>query len=389
MRLLSKEVFMTCRDGRPVFPGFVNYIDAHKPVLQHRYGWVDASDTYDDFADHFSFDNGVTWSEPVMKLQSHEVPEGRVRYAENAAFFDRNGGRLLTFCSRAFYPKGLSSADELFSIVWDVYDPGTGQWRGEQTIEHDLPGGLGISFCFPLQAASGTLLIPAMTMVLDEAGQPLHYRDCWAPMHASLTLQGHWQPDGSLRWVMGMPVHVDPEKSSRGYSENALAQLADGRLVVVLRGDNSMYPERPGYKWHCFSEDEGLTWSEPEPLGCSEGEPIESSSTGCALLRSHTDGRLYFIGNLALDGDRANGNWPRSPLIIAEVQEQPFALRRETITVIDRRAPDEPAQTQLSNFRFYQDRITGEIVVFLSRFGEKDLEQWKLADYYRYRIALD
>jgi hypothetical protein len=43
----------------------------------------------------------------------------------------------------------------------------------------------------------------------------------------------------------------------------------------------------------------------------------------------------------------------------------------------------------MSNFRFYQDRLSGDAVVFLSRFGERHPENWKLADYYRYRVALD
>ena len=43
---------------------------------------------------------------------------------------------------------------------------------------------------------------------------------------------------------------------------------------------------------------------------------------------------------------------------------------------------------QLSNFRYYQDRETGEVVIFLSRYGEQSAKQWMLADYYRYRVAL-
>jgi hypothetical protein len=42
----------------------------------------------------------------------------------------------------------------------------------------------------------------------------------------------------------------------------------------------------------------------------------------------------------------------------------------------------------LSNFRFYEDRESGELVVFLSRFGERSERDWMAADYYRYRIEL-
>ena len=71
-----------------------------------------------------------------------------------------------------------------------------------------------------------------------------------------------------------------------------------------------------------------------------------------------------------------------------EVHEKPFALRRETIFIVDERSQGDSPQVQLSNFRYYQDRETGEVVIFLSRYGEQSAKQWMLADYYRYRVAL-
>ncbi|MBI2299679.1 MAG: exo-alpha-sialidase [Armatimonadetes bacterium] len=389
MRVLSREMTVPCRDGRPVFPGFVTYVSVAEPILLHRYGRVDASDTYDDFDDYLSRDNGRTWSQPIHGLRSRTTPAGRVRYAENAAFFDPDTGRLLTFCSRGLYPHDKIDVDEKYEVVTDMWDPAADRWRGEELLAHALPGGLCISFCFPLKTCSGKLLLPAMTLLLDGAGNPVHYQGCWAPSYASLTVQGRYQADGSLAWQVGRPVDTDPARSSRGFDENTLAELADGRVVMVMRGDNGMFPERPGHKWHCFSDDEGLTWSRPEPLGCSDGGTVESGSNGSALLRSARNGKLYWIGNLALDGERANANWPRSPLCIVEMQEEPLAFRRDTITVIDRRAPDEPPLTQLSNFRFYQDRLTGDVVIYLARFGERDPDNWMDADYYRYRVALE
>jgi len=75
-------------------------------------------------------------------------------------------------------------------------------------------------------------------------------------------------------------------------------------------------------------------------------------------------------------------------LFIAEVIEEPFGLRRDTMTIIDQRIPSDSDKIQISNFRYYQDRETGDVVVFATRFGEIDAKQWKKAGYYRYRIAI-
>ena len=42
----------------------------------------------------------------------------------------------------------------------------------------------------------------------------------------------------------------------------------------------------------------------------------------------------------------------------------------------------------MSDFRFYQDRRTGDLVVFVTRYAERNARDWMLADYYRYRVEL-
>jgi hypothetical protein len=203
-----------------------------------------------------------------------------------------------------------------------------------------------------------------------------------------VTLIGNWTDKGKLAFRLGEPLTLEPERSSRGLDENTVIELRDGRLAAVCRGDNSAFPDKPGYKWLSFSSDGGYTWSKPVPFPASEGEPIESGANGSALFRSMKNGRLYWLGNLALHGERAKGNWPRSPLCLVEVQEEPFALRRDTIFVVDERGFNDSLRVQMSNFRFYQDRENGDLVIFLSRYGEQSEKQWMLADYYRYRVEM-
>lgn len=174
----------------------------------------------------------------------------------------------------------------------------------------------------------------------------------------------------------------------------AVAELPDGRLALVLRGANHLWPERPGCKYLSFSRDAGLTWSSAQPLHCDDGSLIESSSTGSAFLRDRRNGQLYWIGNLCIDGRRPyswGSNMPRSPIVIARVREDDCTIVRSSIAVIDRAAPHEHPDTQMSNFKVYQDRLTHEAVIYLPRYGERGYNglDWLLADHYEYRVHLD
>jgi hypothetical protein len=102
---------------------------------------------------------------------------------------------------------------------------------------------------------------------------------------------------------------------------------------------------------------------------------VESPSSGSALFRSIKDGCLYWIGNLCVLGERPNANWPRNPLIITRFDEDKLAFCRETISIIDRTGEKDGPRTQLSNFKYYQDRENGDVVLFMTRFGENGTEQ--------------
>jgi hypothetical protein len=56
---------------------------------------------------------------------------------------------------------------------------------------------------------------------------------------------------------------------------------------------------------------------------------------------------------------------------------------------IDERGPDDSPDVQLSNFRFYQDRETGHLVVLMTRFCERGLKRIGESDCYRYEVELE
>ncbi len=389
MKLLAKELVLRYQCGRDVVPGFVTYVSRRDPVLMHCYGWQDYSDAYDDYVITISRDNGRTWSEPYLHWESQTADRGKLRYIEPAAFFDPDTEKLLTFTNRRLYPDDKLDVDHHGELVIETYDPCSNSWSPRQVVtvpEGRIPS---VSFCVPFKTSSGRLIVPGQCSMLDENGQPLHYRGCWSPAGTIVNLLGDYGEDGTITWSLSRPVIPDLERTSRGHYEPTLAELPGGRLVMVLRGDNSMFPDKPGYKWVSFSDDRGDTWSDPEPVAFTDGQTIESGSNGSRLLRSEKTGKLYWIGNLCLPGERANGNMPRSSLSILQVREEPFAFMPETRWVIDEKSSNDSPDLMLSNFRCYQDRFTGDVVLYLSRLGELGRPQWQQADYYRYRIELE
>jgi len=386
--VLSKEVFLRHENRRPVTTGFITYVSRTKPVLMHCFGREDYSDGYDDYAIQLSSDNGRTWSKPEVRWKSSVVQDGRMRYAEPAAFFDPDSEKLIVLIDLTLYPRDKLNVDTEYGLELNIYDPAKKKWTERSEVKFPGQRTPAMSFSFPIKTARGRLLFPGMRKRVDAEGKAIHYRNTWAPMDEVVTVIGEWKSGRDLRFRLGQALQIAPERSSRGLDENALVELPDGRIAAVCRGDNSAFPDQPGYKWLSFSTNDGQTWSAPVPLPATGGDPIEYGANGSAFFRSSRNGKLYWLGNLALRGERPNGNWPRSPLCLIEVQESPFALKRDTIFAVDERTFNDSPRVQMSNFRFYQDRENGELVIFLTRYGERSEKEWMLADYYRYRVEL-
>jgi hypothetical protein len=388
MKLLSKEVFIQCRDRRPPASGFVTYISQTQPVLMHCHGWEDYSDGYDDYSVSVSVDNGKTWSPDEVRWKSSLSATGRIRYAEPAAFFDADQGKLIVLIDRVLYPQDKLNADADYTLELNIYDPQTTTWSTPTDLSFPGQRSPAMSFSFPIKTSHGRLLFPGMRKTVDATGRAIHYQNGWAPVDEVVTVIGEYATGGNLTWQLGRPLGISPSVSSRGLDENTVIELPGGRIAAVCRGDNSAFPDKPGYKWLSVSSDEGQTWPAPVPFPATGGEPIQSGANGSALFRSIKNGRLFWMGNLALRGETPKGNWPRSPLVLVEVQEEPLALKRDTIFAVDERTFNDSPRVQLSNFRFYQDRETGDVVLFLTRYGEQSEKEWMLADYYRYRIQM-
>lgn len=208
---------------------------------------------------------------------------------------------------------------------------------------------------------------------------------------------GTWdQQAADYTWDVSSAVAVPLEWSGRGLMEPAIAELADGRVVMALRGSTDVErlfcPQgdiqvtQPGRHWFTISEDDGYTWGPVREWRYDDGEPFYSPSSFSRLLR-HSNGKLYWIGNICPEPPQ--GNMPRHPLVVAEVDETQPALLRNTVTVIDTKGEDETVHQyfQLSNFSAFENTQTGAIELYLTRYGESP-EHWLKANAYKYVIEL-
>ena len=179
-------------------------------------------------------------------------------------------------------------------------------------------------------------------------------------------------------FTLSEPVILSDTQSSRGIDEPMIAELENGRIILVMRGSNvvsgdwntRINPYAPSFKWWSYSDDGGKTFTTPMPWHFDNREVVYSSATICELVRSIKNGKLYWIGNFT--SPNIYGNGPRFPLHICEIDEETGVLKHDTLTVIDTRREGDSESVQLSNFHVLQDRETGNIEVSLFKVCQFD-----------------
>jgi len=233
----------------------------------------------------------------------------------------------------------------------------------------------------------GTVVYPAaeVPMEITDRGQKEKVR-------GMLCFIGRWGPqEQTYDWGISEPIRVPLRVSGRGLEEPTIAELRDGRLLLVIRGSTHMMPgdwkgkvENGGHKWMSLSADGGRTWSPVTDLRYDTGEPFYSPGAYAMLLRHQQSGRLLCFLNIS--PSPTSGDRPRYPLYLAEVDESVPAIKKETLTVVEDRHPTDTPDIQFSNFSLLEDRETGDVELYMTRFGER--EDWRMADSYRYTIRL-
>ena len=134
------------------------------------------------------------------------------------------------------------------------------------------------------------------------------------------------------------------------------------------------------------SKDGGLTWSDVTDMRYDTGEQFYSPASISRTIRSLKTGKLYWAGNIP--DTPPDGNSPRYPLQIVEIDEENPSFKKNTVTVIDDRDPEQDSEfLQLSNFSLLEDRESHHMEVYLTRLGENGGGQdiWT-ANAYKYTL---
>ena len=419
---VRKEIYVSSPEPRVATSVSMTYVGQGLRREEVR-ALVRSSDWHDTARRRMSEDNGRTWSD--WGLLYEEVPtQGEFTQSggpsqRGTGPYDPVSGRLIKpvfqrvvqgdprvamsqvwsgnrlFCDHGFYQ--LSSDD---GQTWGdarqlMYEDGPAfnpeDWGDTDYFRtNEMYIGRAAVLSNGTVAISATVPVPYRDKEDEKVPSvfPNTYREgCVA---GAICFVGRWNEERQdYDWTASEPMFLPRRSSTRGLVELDLSELTDGSVLLIMRGSNTgLDPaECPGRKWFSVSRDGGLTWSAVKDIRYDTGEPLYSPASISRTIRSSRTGKLYWAGNIP--EVPPDGNSPRYPLQIVEVDEANPSFKRDTVTVIDDRAPARDSEhVQLSNFSLLENRETQAMEVYLTRLGEcgGGPDVWT-ADAYRYTLT--
>lgn len=404
IRLRSREVYFTSPGKGVRAEGQAFYVRRDGVEMMRYHTLQSQSDKMAAMERSFSDDNGKTWSKPEPLELTRKVADGVERNGYKAGWVDPVNGNLLVMGGKAVTPTDTPREVPISGGMWyrvstdggrtyavaeqliqdgkdSKGDPFTpthpmeGVWNGRNSAQFGDRTGR------PIRTRGGNVLQPIqMTLAGDDPGdKPLNPGGGYTYTEVAVLI-GAWLDGGKMKWQLSNRVTIPPDKSSRGLIEPTVAELPDGRILMVMRGSNTK--TTPGRKWFSMSSDGGFTWSDVEPWGYSDGGAFFSPSS-CSQLLPHSNGQIYWLGNITPKPPQ--GNLPRYPFVCGRVDLKTGLLIRSSVTKIDDKGEDDNDTVTLSNFMAIEDRVSHDILLFMSRpFAKTGFT----SDAYLYRIEV-
>ncbi len=229
-----------------------------------------------------SADNGKTWGNPRIIAEAN-IAKGDERWV-TPRITRLKSGRLIVICDHDDYhyyhedrPSGI--------WMWTSDDDGK-TWSRPH-----LTGVRGIEPGRVVELGDGTLLMNAHMAFRD------NYKMAEFCMRSS---------DGGLTWK---DLAIIAKDKVHNHVEGHILQMPGGALACILRENNHLgYPSH-----HCFSYDQGRSWTKPQPLPFAGDRPFaEPVSDGRVLVtyrnQAGNTGTHGWIGDLAAnDGYQVSG----------------------------------------------------------------------------------
>jgi hypothetical protein len=190
---------------------------------------------------------------------------------------------------------------------------------------------------------------------------------------AGAVLTATWTA-GQISWSASSAVAIPPEWSDNGGDEPTVEVLPDGRWFMTLRAQIANTAERPSRRYYVTSADRGQIWSPVKPLTYEDGADVYNVGSLGQVVRSVKNSRYYMILHI-LDKPSGMAQLPRDVLQIAELDPLTLTLKRATVTVIEdgKDLPKDASKwSWYSNWYQYQDRKTGNLVLFMTGMPDED-----------------
>ncbi|MBL4574940.1 MAG: exo-alpha-sialidase [Opitutaceae bacterium] len=342
-----------------------------------------ASDDYRNFRVRRSIDNGRSWlEEEILEGVTVQRKEGGIVTYPGNPMFDSSTGRLYRFMMKRIWP-----GNELYTFDWET---GEHPFHDHVFVSEDngdsqcLRYEEGPEFCsdtpFDESFAKTNRAYRGQSICFGEEGRAFYPMVCYQQgTDYGLTKGGvvlmRRNVDGL--WTPSYQLYISPEISSRGLLEPDAAVLKDGRILIVCRGSNTAVTA--GRKWMTWSEDDGRTIAPIEEFRYTNGNRFYSPSSFHRFIRSTKNGKLYWIGNIC--DEPPEGNLPRNPLLIGEINEETMGLERDSLDVIDQWAEGEPDSLNFSNFQILENRETLDIEITMTRGAAFSEPGWRSSVY--------